>query len=158
MSQGYENIYWGHQTFSSSPPYGVVNLKKKKKIKIKTSVSKVCELSRGWHEGSLYFTLDTYLLMLSVKQGGIKYHIFRVFGMTWPGNWRTLYSLGQWIGKNKCNQLLNKFFSYFFYNFGVIFCFLICPSLWKFSFFRQCIKSDSTVVAEKDVLFILIWN
>ena len=32
----------------------------------------------------LHFTLDTYLILPSVKQGGIKYH-FKVFGMTWPG-------------------------------------------------------------------------
>ena len=32
----------------------------------------------------LHFTLDPYLIMLSVKQGGIKYH-FWVFGMTRPG-------------------------------------------------------------------------
>ena len=43
----------------------------------------------------LHFTLDPYLLMLSVKQSGIKYH-FWVFAMTRPGiellfldNWRT---------------------------------------------------------------------
>ena len=29
----------------------------------------------------LHFTLDMYLVMLSVKQGGVKYH-FLVFGMT----------------------------------------------------------------------------
>ena len=34
--------------------------------------------------GLLYFTLDTYLIMLSDKQGGIKYN-FSIFGMTWPG-------------------------------------------------------------------------
>ena len=34
--------------------------------------------------GLLYFTLDPYLIMLGVKQGGIKYH-FWVFGMTRPG-------------------------------------------------------------------------
>ena len=33
---------------------------------------------------ALQFTLDTYLIMLSVKQGGIKY-LFWVFGMTRPG-------------------------------------------------------------------------
>ena len=33
--------------------------------------------------GSLHFTLHSYLIMLSVKQGGIKYH-FWVFGMTRP--------------------------------------------------------------------------
>ena len=42
-----------------------------------------------WGEGAtpfsgfLNFTLDTYLILLSVKQGGIKYH-FKVFGMTQP--------------------------------------------------------------------------
>ena len=35
--------------------------------------------------GLLHFTLDTYLIMLSIKQGGIKYHFFQVFGMTWLG-------------------------------------------------------------------------
>ena len=45
---------------------------------------------RGVREGAtpfpglLYFTLDLYLIMLSVKQGGIKYH-FLVFGMNRPG-------------------------------------------------------------------------
>ena len=34
--------------------------------------------------GLLDFTLDPYLIMLSVKQGGIKYH-FGVFGMSRPG-------------------------------------------------------------------------
>ena len=41
---------------------------------------------RGWHysfPGLLYFTLDPYLIKLSVKQGSIKYH-FWVFGMTHP--------------------------------------------------------------------------
>ena len=46
-------------------------------------VSKVGDRSRGQQEGSgegatpfsglLHFTLDTYLILLSVKQGGIKY-------------------------------------------------------------------------------------
>ena len=35
--------------------------------------------------GLLHFTLDPYLIMLSVKQGGIKYLFFLVFGMTRPG-------------------------------------------------------------------------
>ena len=30
----------------------------------------------------LHFTLDTYLILLSVKQRGIKYH-FKVFGKVW---------------------------------------------------------------------------
>ena len=34
--------------------------------------------------GLLYFTLDPYFIMPSIKQGGIKYH-FWVFGMTRPG-------------------------------------------------------------------------
>ena len=34
--------------------------------------------------GLLHFTLDPYLILLSVKERGIKYH-FKVFGMTRPG-------------------------------------------------------------------------
>ena len=34
--------------------------------------------------GLLHFTLDPILILLSVKQGGIKYH-FWVIGMTRPG-------------------------------------------------------------------------
>ena len=56
----------------------------------KDSKSKVSDHSRGWPEGSLFdsyntkvstpfpgllhFTLEPYLIMLSVKQGGIKFH------------------------------------------------------------------------------------
>ena len=61
-----------------------------------TYISKVGDRSRGWPEGSLHqgvgedttrfsglllFTLDPYLMILSVKQGGIKYH-FWVSSMT----------------------------------------------------------------------------
>ena len=66
-------------------------LSKKKNIYIYIYVSKVGDLSRGWPEGSLFdswgvgegatsfprllhFTLDMYLILLSVKQRGIKYH------------------------------------------------------------------------------------
>ena len=35
-------------------------------------------------QGLLHFTLDSYVIMLSVKLGGIKYH-FGVFGITRPG-------------------------------------------------------------------------
>ena len=35
--------------------------------------------------GLFHFILDPYLIMLSVKQGGIKNHFFWVFGMTQPG-------------------------------------------------------------------------
>ena len=34
--------------------------------------------------GARFLSQDPYLIMLSVKQGGIKYH-FWVFGMIWPG-------------------------------------------------------------------------
>ena len=66
------------------------------------SKSKVGERRRGWPEGSLFnsyyteilgrvplpgllhFTLDTYLILLSVKQGGIKYHFSSLwYDMTW---------------------------------------------------------------------------
>ena len=44
--------------------------------------------------GLLHFTLDPNVIMLSVKQSGIKYHFLSFFyGSTW--DW-TLYSLGQW--------------------------------------------------------------
>ena len=62
-------------------------------------ISKVGDHSRGWPEGSLFdsllhqgvgegatpfpgllhFTLDPYLIMLSVKQGGIKYHFLSLW-------------------------------------------------------------------------------
>ena len=76
--------------------------------------NKVGDLSRGWLEASLllqrqsvgenaiqfpgllHFTIDPNLIMLSVKQGNIKY-TFWVFGMTRPGiepslpdHWQTL--------------------------------------------------------------------
>ena len=49
-------------------------------------------------------TLDTYLIMLRVKQGGIKYHFFE--SLVWldpglkpglPNHWRTFYPLDQYI-------------------------------------------------------------
>ena len=67
-------------------------------------LSKVSDHSRGWPEGSLFnsllhqcvgegatpfpgllhFTLDPYLIMLSVKQGGIKYHFLSLwYDFTW---------------------------------------------------------------------------
>ena len=63
---------------------------------------------RGRHSpfpGLLHFTLDMYLTMLSVKQGGIKYHFLK--SLVWinlglnpclPEHWQTLYPLGQWAG------------------------------------------------------------
>ena len=42
-----------------------------------------CRGGRYSFPGLLYFTLDPYLIMLSVKQGSST--IFRVFGMTRPG-------------------------------------------------------------------------
>ena len=68
------------------------------------SKKKVGDHSRGWPEGSLFdsllhqgvgegatpfpgllhFTLDPYLIMLSVKQGGIKYHFLSLwYDSTW---------------------------------------------------------------------------
>ena len=62
-------------------------------------ISKVGNRSRGWPEGSffysyytdanpfsglLHFILDTYLILLSVKQGGIKYHFKSLwYDVTW---------------------------------------------------------------------------
>ena len=59
----------------------------------------------GRKRKSILWLAPLYPIMLSVKQGGIKYH-FWVFGMTrpriepcLPENRRTMYSLGQWPGK-----------------------------------------------------------
>ena len=38
--------------------------------------------------GLLYFTLDPYLIMLNVKQGGIKYHFLSFwYDSTWDEPW-----------------------------------------------------------------------
>ena len=49
-----------------------------------------------------HFTLDPYLIMLSVKQGGVKYYFLSLwYDLTWDWTplfrviWGTLYSLGQ---------------------------------------------------------------
>ena len=43
-----------------------------------------CRGGRYSFLGLLYFTLDPYLIMLSVKQGGIKYHFLRLwYDSTW---------------------------------------------------------------------------
>ena len=43
-----------------------------------------CRGGRYSFPGWLYFTLDPHLIMLSVKQGGIKYHFFRLwYDSTW---------------------------------------------------------------------------
>ena len=76
-------------------------------IHIYIKVSKVGDHSRGWPEGSLFdsllhqgvgegatpfpgllhFTLVPYLIMLSVKQGGIKYHFLSLwYDSTWDWN------------------------------------------------------------------------
>ena len=62
-------------------------LKTSKKVKLATAVEgdqkalfSIATTHRGVGEGAtpfpglLHFTLDTYLIMLSVNQGGIKYH------------------------------------------------------------------------------------
>ena len=35
--------------------------------------------------GFFHFTLDKYLIIQNVKEGGIEYHFLKVFGMTRPG-------------------------------------------------------------------------
>ena len=43
-----------------------------------------CRGGRYSFPGLLYFTLDPYLIMLSVKQGGIKYHFLSLwYDSTW---------------------------------------------------------------------------
>ena len=79
-------------------------------------VSKIGDLSQGWPEDSLFnsyytevlgegatlfpgllhFTLDLYLIMLSVKQGNIKYHFLSFwYNSTW--DWTPVY---QTIGEH----------------------------------------------------------
>ena len=50
----------------------------------------VCYYTTIPFSGLLHFTLDPFLIMLSVKQGAIKYH-FWAFGKAWPGieSWPT---------------------------------------------------------------------
>ena len=56
--------------------------------------------------GLSHFTLDTNLIMQSVKQGRIKYHFLK--SLVWldlglnaglPDHWWTLYPLDQWAGR-----------------------------------------------------------
>ena len=63
-----------------------------KKVKLATVVvgESKAPFHRGIGEGAapfpglLHFTLDTYLIMLSVKQGGIKYHFLSLwYDSTW---------------------------------------------------------------------------
>ena len=62
----------------------------------------------------LHFTLDPYLIMLGVKQGGIKYNFLSVLGLN-PGlqnYWRTFYHLGKWPGIYIYIMLINIFYSF----------------------------------------------
>ena len=96
--------------------------------------SKVGDHSRGWPEGSLsdsllhqgvgegatpfpgllHFTLDLYLIMLSVKQGGIKYHFLSLwYDSTWE---RTQVS---WTIGEHSNRLANvRLYIYIFNSMG----------------------------------------
>ena len=68
----------------------------KKKVKLATivegnpkapfsiSTTPMCRGGRYSFPGLLYFTLDPYLIMLSAKQGGIKYHFLSLwYDSTW---------------------------------------------------------------------------
>ena len=54
--------------------------------------------------GLLHFTIDLKLIMLSAKQGGIKYH-FWVFGITRPGDWTPV---SRTIGEHSTHGLGEK--------------------------------------------------
>ena len=69
--------------------------------------------------GLLHFTLDTYLIMLSVKQGGIKYYFLK--SLVWldlglnpglPDYWRTLYPLGRGYKRIHIVWFLSSFKSF----------------------------------------------
>ena len=71
-------------------------MKKPSKVKLATIVegnpkapfsiatTPMCRGGRYSFSGLLYFTLDPYLIMLSAKQGGIKYHFLSLwYDSTW---------------------------------------------------------------------------
>ena len=59
----------------------VVEIDQKAPFSIATSPK--CKGGHYAFPGLLHFTIDMYLILLSIKQGGIKYH-FKVFGMMRP--------------------------------------------------------------------------
>ena len=54
------------------------------KASFSIAITRRCRRDATPFPGLFHFTLDTYIILLSVKQGGIKYH-FKVLGMTGPG-------------------------------------------------------------------------
>ena len=65
-----------------------------------------CGGGRYSFPGLLYFTLDPYLIMLSVKQGGIKYHFLSLwYDSTW--DWT---QVSRAIGEHS-NRLANVWYS-----------------------------------------------
>ena len=54
------------------------------KVPFSIATTPRCRGGRYYFPGLLYFTLDPYLIMLSVKQGGIKYHFLSLwYDSTW---------------------------------------------------------------------------
>ena len=50
--------------------------------RISIATTPTCRGRRYSFPGLLHFTLDTYLIMLSIKQGGIKYHFLSLWYAT----------------------------------------------------------------------------
>ena len=54
------------------------------KVPFSIATTPMCKGGRYSFPGLLYFTLDPYIIMLSVKQGGIKYHFLSLwYDSTW---------------------------------------------------------------------------
>ena len=88
--------------------------------------------------GLLHFTLDTYLILLSVKQGGIKYH-FKSF---WYDVTRRLNPLANTLSTWPINsKLVSKLF-YFLCNVSVFiiwaFSYIIEKLLERWKLYRSC--------------------
>ena len=68
-----------------------------------------CRGGRYSFPGLLYFTLDPYLIMLSVKQGGIKYHFLSLwYDLTW--DWT---QVSRAIGEHSNKANSHSFFFFF---------------------------------------------
>ena len=74
--------------------------------------------------GLLHFTFDPYLIMLSVKQGSIKYNYLSFWHYsTW--DWTQVYRTIGEHSNHYANALLNFFFTFYFFIFYPIVCIYI---------------------------------
>ena len=103
----------------------------------------MCRGGRYSFPGLLYFTLDPYLIMLSVKQGGIKYHFLSLwYDSTW--DWTQVSrAIGEHSNLGQCSVhgiygtiILLRIFDMWYIGIGIceIICLIWLPCLWVFYF------------------------